>query len=165
MTERLNWNEHGQWETLPLASPSVACSIIYHVYDIYHVYHVYTPSWMWDLWSFWEFVFHMLTCVKVPKKYVYHFMEARFDDVDVLYTFHWLPSWVSVVKNLHASAKDIRDAGSTHGLGRCPGWGHNNPFQYSFLENPMDRRAWWPTVYRVAKCWTWLKQLQLHSWS
>ena len=30
-----------------------------------------------------------------------------------------------------------------------------NPFQYSCLENPMDRGAWWATVYRIAKSWIW----------
>jgi len=35
---------------------------------------------------------------------------------------------------------------------RCRG--HGNPLQYSFLENPMDRGAWWATVHGVAKSWT-----------
>jgi len=34
-----------------------------------------------------------------------------------------------------------------------------NPIQYSCLENPMDRGAWWATVYRLAKSWTQLKGL------
>ena len=42
-----------------------------------------------------------------------------------------------VVKNLSASAGDIRDSRPILGLGRSPGGGHGNPFQYSFLENPM----------------------------
>ena len=37
------------------------------------------------------------------------------------------------------------------GLGRSPGKGYGNPFQYSGLENPMDRGAWWATVHGVAK--------------
>ena len=37
------------------------------------------------------------------------------------------------------------------GLGRSPGEGNDNPLQYSCLENPMDRGAWWATVYGVAK--------------
>ena len=38
------------------------------------------------------------------------------------------------------------------GLGRSPGGGgHGNPLQYSCLENPMDRGAWWSAVHRVAK--------------
>ena len=42
---------------------------------------------------------------------------------------------------------------------RCPGEGHGNPLQYSCLENPMDREAWWATVYGVSKSQTCLKQL------
>ena len=49
---------------------------------------------------------------------------------------------VLVVKNLPAHAGDIRDAGSFPGLGRSPRGEHNNPLQYSCLENPMDREAW-----------------------
>ena len=37
------------------------------------------------------------------------------------------------------------------GLGRSPGRGHGNPLQYSRLENPMDRGAWWATVHGVAE--------------
>ena len=47
--------------------------------------------------------------------------------------------------------------------GRTPGEGHGNPFQYSCLENPMDRGAWWATVYRVAKSQTRLKLLSTHT--
>ena len=62
-----------------------------------------------------------------------------------------------VVKNLPANAGDIRDAGSIPGLGRSPGEGHSNPLQYSCLENPMDRGAWWAMVHRVADSQTQLK--------
>ena len=58
---------------------------------------------------------------------------------------------VPMVKNPPANAGDIRDMGSIPGLGRSPGEGHGNPLQYSCLENPMDRGAWWATVYGVAK--------------
>ena len=50
---------------------------------------------------------------------------------------------------------------SDPGSGRSPGGGHSNALQYSCLENPMDKGAWWGTVYRVAKSWTWLKQFIL----
>ena len=50
--------------------------------------------------------------------------------------------------------RDIRDAGSTPGLGRSPGGKHGNPLQYSCLGNPLDRRAWWATVHRVTKSQT-----------
>ena len=68
-----------------------------------------------------------------------------------------------MVKNPPANAGDKRDTGSISGLVRSPGEGHGNPLQYSCLENPMDRGAWWATVHRVAKNQTWLKQLSMHA--
>ena len=65
----------------------------------------------------------------------------------------------TMIKNLPASAGDVRDMGSIPGLGRFPGGGHGNPLQYSCLENPMDRGAWWATVHRITKSWT---QLNMH---
>ena len=56
-----------------------------------------------------------------------------------------------MVKNLPASAAEVRDAGSIPGWGRSPGGRHSNPLQYSCLENPLDRRAWQATARRVAK--------------
>ena len=46
---------------------------------------------------------------------------------------------------------------------RSPGEGNGNPLQYSCLENPMDRGAWWATVRSVTKNWTWLKQLSMYA--
>ena len=48
------------------------------------------------------------------------------------------------------------------GLGRSPEKGNGNLLQYSCLENPMDRGAWWATVHRVTKSWTCLKQWSTH---
>ena len=62
-----------------------------------------------------------------------------------------------VVKNPPANAGDGRDMGSILGLGRSSGAGHGSPFQYSCLENPVDRGAWQATVHRVAKRQTRLK--------
>ena len=56
-----------------------------------------------------------------------------------------------IVKNLPASAGDVRDTGSIPGLGRSPGGGHGRPLQYSCLENPMDRGAWQAMVHRGYK--------------
>ena len=56
-----------------------------------------------------------------------------------------------VVKNPPANAGDVRDVGLIPGLGRSPGGDHGNPLQYSCLENPMDRGAWWAAVHGVAK--------------
>ena len=49
---------------------------------------------------------------------------------------------------------NVGDLGSIPGLGRSPGEENGNPLQYSFLENPMDRGAWWAILYRVAKSLT-----------
>ena len=68
-----------------------------------------------------------------------------------------------VVKNLLANAGDIRDVGSIPGSGRSPGGGHGSPLQYSCLENPKDRGAWWATVHRVTKSRTRLKRLSTHT--
>ena len=51
-----------------------------------------------------------------------------------------------MVKNLPVNAGDTGDVGSIPGSGRSPGVGNGNPLQYSGLENPMDRGAWWATV-------------------
>jgi hypothetical protein len=53
-----------------------------------------------------------------------------------------------------ASAYNVGDLGSVPGLGRSPGEGHDNPFQYSCLKNPRDRGAWWATVHGVTKSQT-----------
>ena len=49
------------------------------------------------------------------------------------------------------SACNAGDLGSIPGSGRSPGEGNGNPLQYSCLENPMDRGAWWATVHGVTK--------------
>ena len=48
-------------------------------------------------------------------------------------------------------------------LGRSPGGGHDNPFQYSHLENPMDRGAWQAIALGVAKSRTQLKPMSTHA--
>ena len=53
----------------------------------------------------------------------------------------------TVVKNPPANAGAIRDVSLIPELGRSPGEGNGNPFQCSFLRNPMDRGAWWATVH------------------
>ena len=59
----------------------------------------------------------------------------------------------AVVKNLPAAQ------GLIAVLGRSPGEGNGCPLQYSCLENPMDRGAWWATVHGLTKSQTRLKPL------
>ena len=58
---------------------------------------------------------------------------------------------VLVVKNPPANARDEIDMSSIRGSGRSLGGGQGNPLQYSRLENPMDRGAWWAGGHGVAK--------------
>ena len=54
----------------------------------------------------------------------------------------------SVVKKSPANARDM---GSIPGSGRSPEEGYSNPHQYFCLGNPMDRGAWWVTIYGVTR--------------
>ena len=64
-------------------------------------------------------------------------------------TFLRLPSWLRG-KESACNAGDAGDTGLVLGLGRCPEGGNGHPHQYSCLENPMDRGAWWATVRRTS---------------
>ena len=55
----------------------------------------------------------------------------------------WVSQVALEVKKSPANEGDLRDASSIPGWGRSPGEGNGNPLQYSCLENPMDRGAWW----------------------
>ena len=61
------------------------------------------------------------------------------------------------------SACDSGDTGLIPRSGRSPGGGHGDPLQYSCLESPMDRGAWWAMVHGIAKRWTCLKQMDTHA--
>ena len=67
---------------------------------------------------------------------------------------------VLVVKNLPANAGDIKDVGLIPESGRSPGGRHGMSLQYSCLENPVDRGAWWATVHAGPKSQT---QLSRHT--
>ena len=61
-------------------------------------------------------------------------------------SFGYFPWWLRGKESVSAE-----DVGSISGSGTSPGEGNGNPLQYSCLENPMDRGAWWITVRRGAK--------------
>ena len=63
---------------------------------------------------------------------------------------HGLPGWLSG-KESACQCGAAGDKGSIPESGRSLGGGNGNPFQYSCLENPMDRGAWGATVHRVAE--------------
>ena len=64
---------------------------------------------------------------------------------------HWTSQVVQVVKNPPDNAVDKKDKGSIPGLERSPGEGNGNPLQYSCLEKPMDRGAWWAAIHKVTQ--------------
>ena len=59
-----------------------------------------------------------------------------------------------MVKNLPASAGDIRNVSLIFGSGIFPGGENDNPLHYSLLDNPMDRGVWRAAVHEVAKTQT-----------
>ena len=63
------------------------------------------------------------------------------------------PWWLSS-KASTCNAGDTADTGLILRWERSPGGGHGNPLQYSRLENPLDRGAWWATAHTVAKSQT-----------
>ena len=73
------------------------------------------------------------------------------------------PQVALVVKNPPANSGDVSDAGSIPRLGRSSREGNDQPLQYSFLENPMNRGAWWATVHGVTKSWTRLSETHTNT--
>ena len=74
-----------------------------------------------------------------------------------LIPFSWVPYFSQGFpggSEVKASASSAGDSGSIPGSGRPPGEGNGKPLQYSCLENPMDREAFWATVHGVAESWT-----------
>ena len=66
----------------------------------------------------------------------------------------WASQVALVVKNPPANARDIREAVLIHGWAISPGEGNGHPLQYSCLQNPIDRKAWWAPVHGVSKSQT-----------
>ena len=65
-----------------------------------------------------------------------------------------------MIRNSSANAGDAGDADLIPGSGRSPRVGNGNPFQYSSLENSIDREAWQTTVHGVAQS---QKRLSMHT--
>ena len=86
--------------------------------------------------------------------YIYIYSDTSFCFWFAFYW--WLMNWTSYILFYEV---DVGDTGSIPGSGRFPGEGNENSLQYSCLENPMGRGAWWATVHWVAQSQTWLKGL------
>ena len=69
------------------------------------------------------------------------------------------PFPVAQCKESACNAGAIGNAGLILGLVRSLGGGHGNPLQYSCLENPTEKGAWWATVHGISKNWIQRKQL------
>ena len=65
--------------------------------------------------------------------------------------FHYRTAGFPGGSDSKESAHKVGDLSTIPGLGSSPGKGNGYPLQCSCLENSMDRRAWWATVYGVAK--------------
>ena len=96
-------------------------------------------------------VFALQQCKSVIILYIYVYTRAS--------------QVVLVVKNVPTNAGYVRDVGLIPGSERSPGegMGHGKLFQYTCLENPMDRGAWWMIVHRVAKNQKQLRWLITHA--
>ena len=94
----------------------------------------------------WKFTVHVL--LKPGLENFEHYLASVWDECHCVVVwwrfcemaYHYM---ALVVKNLTANAGDMRDVGLIMGWEDSPGGEHGNPCQYSCLENPMDRGAWW----------------------
>ena len=76
--------------------------------------------------------------------------KARKIQKNIYFCFTMLNLWLCggiSGKETDSQGRNVRDMGSIPGSGRSPGEGNVNIVQYSCLENPIDRRAWWVTVH------------------
>ena len=89
------------------------------------------------------------------QKMVGHSLATKQQQLSVLSSVGWqircgFPSG-SAGEESACNAGDTGASGLIPGSGRSPGGGNGNPLQYSCLENPMDKGAWWATVQRVTE--------------
>ena len=140
------------WTPLPSHSPSYPSGSS-QCTSPEHLPHASNLDW----WS----VYHLFSDLSVNSL----FLTFSFLDKEVRVVFEWVSmsrNWQglsggSVIKYPPANSGDT---GLIPGSGRLHGEGNGNMLQYSCLENPMDRGAWWATVHGVAKSQT---QLRLNN--
>ena len=114
-------------------------------------------------------------CTEIKKnKSSYEIIEVNYEKVNDEDLIHTMMTIVNIMytgnlgflggtsDNSPANEGNLRDMGSTPGLARSPGGGHDNLLQYYCLVNPIERGAWRAIVPRITKCRTLLKQLTAH---
>ena len=118
----------------------------------------------WAVWAvcvFWKLSPYESHFFKIWRRACIHLQDE--DKIIACVSILWgLPWWLSS-KQSACNAGTTGDSGSIPGWERSPAGRHGNPLQYSCLENPMDRGAWWAIVHRVAKSRTWLRLLSTHA--
>ena len=96
---------------------------------------------------------YIFTGVKISPPPIFRAFSPPY--TETLYPLNCVTPWASKVvlgvKNLPANAEDKRDMSSIPELVRSPREEHCNPLQYSCLENPIDKGAWWAIVHSVAE--------------
>ena len=99
----------------------------------------------------WKDIIQFIDCLNRTKRW----REGEFR------LFFWLTTWT---RTLNFSCSHTRTYTLKYVCVYTIHWGgHGNLLQYSCLENPMDRGPWQATVHRIAKSWTRLKRLSMHT--
>ena len=116
----------------------------------------------WNLLRFGEAVlklgtFLWLSQIVLQRKHIFCLLDTPF-------LIYFISSLLGGTSGKEATCQCRRQKrrGSIPGWGRSRGEGRGNPFQYSCLENTMDRGAWQATVHGGAQSWTRLKWLTTH---
>ena len=79
------------------------------------------------------------------------------------YNYVWA-SWWHSGKEFSYQGRRHKGCAFDPWVGKIPGGGNSNPLQYSCLENPMDRGAWWAMIDRVSKSQTRLTKQDQERW-
>ena len=128
-----------------------------------HFKHNVFSKFHFELYKLQVFLRFLLTIFEVLSSYCTNSVGRVICYNELSRLNQWPSQVVLLVKKPPANAGDTRDAGLIPGLGWFPGEWQVNPLQYSCLENPMDRGAWWAAVPGATKSRIQLKWLSMHA--